>query len=97
MSLWIIAIVCMVASAVVAGVLALRLEKADPDLYRVVDSPLVFERNPPFWLYHFLSPSKRARLAPSHKAAAAFGLVLLSCSLALMIIALVSFLRRGSL
>ena len=97
MNLWVLAIVCMVASAIVAGVFALRLERSDPDLHRSVDSPLAFERNPPFWLYHFLSRAKLARLSRGHRAAAAFGLLLLSCSLVLIVIELVSFLRRGSL
>ena len=97
MKLWILAIVCMIASALVASFLALRLKKFAPDLYRSVDSPVAFDRNPPFWLYHFFSPSKWTKLSKGQRTAAALGLTLLSSSLALITILLVSFLRHGSL
>lgn len=97
MTTWILAVVCLVASDIVATVLAWRLRKKDPGLYRAVGSPSAAERAPPFWLYHFLNRSKLARLAPRQRAAAVLGVVLLSSGLALVAAGLLRFLRHGSL
>jgi len=86
----------MLASSVTAIVLSYLLKARNPDLHRKLEI-YPWGRNPQFWVYHFMVPSKFRDLPQVEKYLAAASIVLLSSGLAGLAMCVLDLAVHGNL
>lgn len=78
MTLFICFLLLVLGSYVTAGILEDRLKAAQPELHRSLHIDPWWISIPPFWVFRFLSVSKRECLVRTDKVLAAISIVLLT-------------------
>jgi len=95
MTLFVGSILCMLASQVTAIFFSFRLKASNPDLHKHLDI-YPWGRNPQFWVYYFMAPSKFRNLSQSEKYLATTSIALLSSGLGGLAVCVLDFVKHGA-
>jgi hypothetical protein len=88
------ALVLAVLASIAAAILAFRLKRVSPAIHNSVDAPLGTEWWP-FWVFHFISPTKWRRLPVGLRPVALIAVSTLLAALALFSFLLLRYVARG--